>query len=97
MGTGWRRWTRAWTSEENRHGDLLNKYLFSSGRVDMRAIEVTVQNLIASGLNPKLENNPYLCFVYTSFQVQPTLPRSTLHMFQHCKYIRETSLNCYTK
>ena len=38
-------------------------------RVDMRAVEVTVQNLIGSGLDPKLENNPYLCFVYTSFQV----------------------------
>lgn len=72
QGHAWARWTRAWTSEENRHGDLLNKYLFSSGRVDMRAIEVTVQNLIASGLNPKLENNPYLCFVYTSFQERAT-------------------------
>eukprot|EP00951_Prasinocladus_malaysianus_P039732 scaffold447813_cov44-Prasinocladus_malaysianus.AAC.1 len=64
----WARWTRGWTSEENRHGDLLNKYLYASGRVDMRSVEVTIQNLIASGLDPKLENNPYLCFVYTSFQ-----------------------------
>jgi acyl-[acyl-carrier-protein] desaturase len=24
-----------WTSEENRHGDLLNKYLYLSGRVNM--------------------------------------------------------------
>ena len=23
--TAWARWTRAWTAEENRHGDLLNK------------------------------------------------------------------------
>eukprot|EP01018_Ginkgo_biloba_P001012 Gb_25467 [translate_table: standard] len=23
----WAVWTRAWTAEENRHGDLLNKYL----------------------------------------------------------------------
>ena len=35
----------------------------------MRAVEVTIQNLIGSGLDPKLENNPYLCFIYTSFQV----------------------------
>jgi hypothetical protein len=41
-------------------------------RVDMRAVEITVQNLIGSGLDPKLENNPYLCFVYTSFQVGGT-------------------------
>eukprot|EP01018_Ginkgo_biloba_P011414 Gb_41362 [translate_table: standard] len=29
-------WTHAWTTEENRHGDLLNKYLYLNGRVDMR-------------------------------------------------------------
>ncbi|KAJ6763903.1 ACYL-[ACYL-CARRIER-PROTEIN] DESATURASE [Salix purpurea] len=28
----WAIWTRAWTAEENRHGDLLNKYLYLSGR-----------------------------------------------------------------
>lgn len=38
----------------------------------MRAIEVTIQNLIGSGMVPKLENNPYLCFVYTSFQERAT-------------------------
>lgn len=30
--TPWAQWTRAWTSEENRHGDVLNKYLYLSGR-----------------------------------------------------------------
>jgi len=68
----WARWTRAWTAEENRHGDLLNKYLYACGRVDMRAIEGTIQRLIGAGLDPKLENNPYLCFVYTSFQERAT-------------------------
>jgi acyl-[acyl-carrier-protein] desaturase len=53
-------------------GDLLNKYLYLSGRVNMRAIEVTIQNLIGSGMNPKTENNPYLGFVYTSFQERAT-------------------------
>lgn len=38
----------------------------------MRAIEVTIQNLIGSGMNPKTENNPYLGFVYTSFQERAT-------------------------
>jgi len=68
----WARWTRLWTAEENRHGDLLNKYLYLSGRVDMRSIETTIQRLIGSGLDPQLENNPYLCFVYTSFQERAT-------------------------
>ena len=68
----WARWNRAWTAEENRHGNLLNKYLYLSGKVDMKSIEVTTQNLIGSGLDPKLENNPYLCFIYTSFQERAT-------------------------
>ena len=42
--SAWARWSRGWTSEENRHGDLLNKYLYLGGRTDMRSIEVTIQN-----------------------------------------------------
>src|SRR5688572_24725792 len=33
----WALWLRGWTSEENRHGDLLNAFLRLTGRVDMRA------------------------------------------------------------
>ncbi|XP_010558572.1 PREDICTED: stearoyl-[acyl-carrier-protein] 9-desaturase 5, chloroplastic isoform X1 [Tarenaya hassleriana] len=70
--TSWAIWTRAWTAEENRHGDLLNKYLYLSGRVDMKQIERTIQYLIGSGMDPKTENNPYLGFIYTSFQERAT-------------------------
>uniref|UniRef100_A0A2N9F3Z5 Acyl-[acyl-carrier-protein] desaturase n=1 Tax=Fagus sylvatica TaxID=28930 RepID=A0A2N9F3Z5_FAGSY len=70
--TSWATWTRAWTAEENRHGDLLNKYLYLSGRVDMKQIEKTIQYLIGSGMDPKMENNPYLGFIYTSFQERAT-------------------------
>ena len=48
--TSWATWTRMWTAEENRHGDLLHKYLYLSGRVDMRQIEKTIQYLIGSGM-----------------------------------------------
>ncbi|XBI67637.1 hypothetical protein VPH35_046948 [Triticum aestivum] len=70
--TAWAVWTRAWTAEENRHGDLLNKYLYLTGRVDMRQIEKTIQYLIGSGMDPRTENNPYLGFIYTSFQERAT-------------------------
>ncbi|KAI3978308.1 hypothetical protein MKX01_013106 [Papaver californicum] len=70
--TSWARWTRAWTAEENRHGDLLNKYLYLTGRVDMKQIEKTIQYLIGSGMDPRTENNPYLGFIYTSFQERAT-------------------------
>ncbi|KAH7839011.1 hypothetical protein Vadar_033691 [Vaccinium darrowii] len=68
----WAVWTRAWTAEENRHGDLLNKYLYLSGRVDMRQVEKTIQYLIGAGMDPQSENNPYLLYIYTSFQERAT-------------------------
>jgi acyl-[acyl-carrier-protein] desaturase len=68
----WARWSRGWTSEENRHGDLLNKYLYLTGRCDMRSIEVTIQHLITDGFNPGAEKDPYRGFVYTSFQERAT-------------------------
>ncbi|GMI90581.1 HYPOXIA RESPONSE UNKNOWN PROTEIN 7, ACYL-ACYL CARRIER PROTEIN (ACP) DESATURASE 6 [Hibiscus trionum] len=68
----WAVWTRAWTAEENRHGDLLKNYLYLTGRVDMFMIERTVQYLIGAGMDPGTENNPYLGFVYTSFQERAT-------------------------
>lgn len=46
----WAVWTRSWTAEENRHGDLLRTYLYLSGRVDMFMIEKTVQYLIGAGM-----------------------------------------------
>ncbi|XP_042486970.1 stearoyl-[acyl-carrier-protein] 9-desaturase 6, chloroplastic-like [Macadamia integrifolia] len=68
----WSVWTRAWTAEENRHGDLLKTYLYLSGRVNMPTIERTIQHLIGAGMETGLENNPYLGFVYTSFQERAT-------------------------
>ncbi len=65
---GWAKWVRAWTAEENRHGDLLNKYLYLSGRVNMHAMEVSTQYLIADGFDIGTGQDPYRNFVYTSFQ-----------------------------
>ncbi|WP_373514304.1 acyl-ACP desaturase [Persicitalea sp.] len=65
---GWAQWVRSWTAEENRHGDLLNKYLYLSGRVNMRAMEVSTQYLIADGFDIGTGRDPYRNFIYTSFQ-----------------------------
>ena len=64
----WMKWVRGWSAEENRHGDLLNKYLYLSGRVDMREMEVSTQYLIADGFDLQTAGDPYRSFVYTSFQ-----------------------------
>jgi len=65
---GWAKWIRAWTAEENRHGDTLNKYLYLSGRVNMREVEITTQHLISDGFDIGTASDPYKNFIYTSFQ-----------------------------
>ncbi len=65
---GWSKWVRAWTAEENRHGDVLNKYLYLSGRVNMREVEISTQHLISDGFDIGTDTDPYKNFVYTTFQ-----------------------------
>lgn len=77
--SSWAVWTRAWTAEENRHGDLLNKYLYLSGRVDMKQIEKTIQYLIGSGMVREI--------------LVPTWSVWLLFLFLKSKYSSEIILN----
>ena len=70
--TPWARWLRGWTAEENRHGDLLNAYLRLTGRVDMRAVERTIQHLIRIGFSPGNEGDDYAGLIYAAFQERAT-------------------------
>ena len=65
---GWTQWVRGWTAEENRHGDLLSKYLYLSGRVNMREMEVSTHHLLNDGFDIQTDRDPYKSFIYTSFQ-----------------------------
>jgi acyl-[acyl-carrier-protein] desaturase len=65
---GWGKWVRAWTAEENRHGDVLNKFLYLSGRVNMREVEISTQHLLNDGFDIGTDRDPYKNFVYTTFQ-----------------------------
>lgn len=68
----WGRWSRWWTAEENRHGDLLNRFLYLCGRVNMRSVEVTIHHLLRNGFNAGMDQDAYKGFVYTSFQERAT-------------------------
>ncbi len=68
----WAKWSRGWAAEENRHGDLLNRYMMLTGRVDMRAVEVTIHHLIRNGFDPQNDHDPYNGLIYTSFQERAT-------------------------
>ena len=70
--TPWAQWVRGWTAEENRNGELLNKYLYLSGRVNMRSFEITTQHLIRNGFDLGSGNDPYLSIVYAAFQERAT-------------------------
>lgn len=77
----------------------MNKYLYLTGRVDLRQIEITIQNLLSVGMDPKTENNPYLGFIYTSFQERATKVHLILSLhflmrlglaWQHSRHGRST-------
>jgi len=72
-GHAWARWLRGWTAEENRHGDLLNRYLYLSGRVDMRQVERTVHHLLCRGMRTMLRpSSAYHSLIYGAFQERAT-------------------------
>jgi len=68
----WGRWSRGWTAEENRHGEILIRYLYLTGRVDIHAVEVTTHHLLRNGFDPQTDNDPYKGLIYTSFQERAT-------------------------
>lgn len=65
-------WMRGWVAEEKRHGDVLARYLFLTGRVNMRAVEVTTHHLLKNGFDPGTDNDAFQAFIYTSFQERAT-------------------------
>lgn len=68
----WAQWTRGWTAEEKRHGDVLSKYLYLTGRVNMCSVEKTTHHLIRNGFDPQTGQQAYRAMVYVSFQERAT-------------------------
>ena len=70
--SAWGKWTRWWTAEENKHGDLLHTYLRFTEKLNMRAVESDIQHLLGRGFDPGVGNDPYKLLIYTSFQEKAT-------------------------
>jgi acyl-[acyl-carrier-protein] desaturase len=68
----WARWSRGWTAEENRHGEVTRTYLYLSGRVDLPTVDATVQHLIRNGFDSRAEGDPYRGLAYAAFQEHAT-------------------------
>ena len=68
----WAQWSRGWTAEEKRHGDVSRGYLTLSGRVDMRSVEHTVQHLLRNGFDMGSEGDPFRGLTYASVQEHAT-------------------------
>ncbi len=68
----WMQWVRAWTAEENRHGEILTRFLLLSGRVRGAELERTAHTLIRNGFDTTDGGDPVRTFVYTAFQERAT-------------------------
>ena len=68
----WACWSRAWTAEEKRHGDVTRAYLLLGGRVAMREVERTIQHLLRNGFDTGADGDPYKGLAYASIQEHAT-------------------------
>jgi acyl-[acyl-carrier-protein] desaturase len=68
----WAQWSRGWTAEEKRHGDVSRAYLNLSGRVDTRSVDQTIQHLLRNGFDTGAEGDPYRGLTYASIQEHAT-------------------------
>eukprot|EP00877_Chromochloris_zofingiensis_P008637 jgi/Chrzof1/4026/Cz13g17200.t1_SACPD2[v5.2] len=64
----WARWSRCWAADENRHGDVLSRYLYLSGAVDMSAVNNTLQRLVGAGVDAGVGADPYMMLIFMAFQ-----------------------------
>lgn len=68
----WAEWNNLWTAEEDRHGCVLRDYVRDARIYDMAALEHLQFQYIASGFDPKWQDDPYRLLAYTSLQEKAT-------------------------
>ena len=73
----WNIWERGWAAEEKQHGVVLDGYLLLGGRVNKKAVDISIESLIARGM----EHNPGIFegLIYPAFQ-EPATATSHINM-----------------
>lgn len=61
-------WMRRWTAEEKGHGVTLDRWMYLSGRINTREVEISTRHLIADGFDNRASELPYHNIIYVSFQ-----------------------------
>lgn len=69
---GWSRWSRGWTAEEKRHGDVLSDYLHGTNGFDLEKMREVTYSLIREGFDPHSQEDPYKILIYATMQEQAT-------------------------
>lgn len=69
---GFGRWGLGWDSEENRHKIVFDRWMWLSGRVDMKAYDRTVHYFISHGFGGGIGRSVYNVLIFTSDQEEAT-------------------------
>lgn len=68
----WVEWTRVWTAEEQRHGNVLNAYVMLTGIIDCVELDHLRHSYLRRGFYPNWGHDPYRLLAYTSLQEYAT-------------------------
>ncbi len=68
----WQRWTRLWTAEEDRHGNVMRDYARDAALFEPGALDRLQFDFLDAGFDPDWAGSPYRLLAYTSLQERAT-------------------------
>lgn len=68
----WQRWTRLWTAEEDRHGNVMRDYARDAALFEPGALDRLQFDFLDAGFDPEWAGSPYRLLAYTSLQERAT-------------------------
>lgn len=68
----WQRWSRLWTAEEDRHGNVMRDYVRDAALFSVAELDRMQFQFMRAGFNPSWGGSPYRLLAYTSLQERAT-------------------------